>query len=58
MARKKKSQPSNKEIIREHYRKIGKKGGKARAEKLTPERRKEIAQIAHKASRRKKPPED
>jgi hypothetical protein len=31
------------EIIREHYMRIGKKGGKAWAEKLTSERSKEIA---------------
>ena len=32
-----------KDIIKEHYKKVGTKGGKARAKKLSPERRKEIA---------------
>ena len=31
------------QIIKEHYRKIGRKGGINRAKVLTPERRKEIA---------------
>jgi len=42
------------EYLAEIGRKGGKKGGKARAEKLSPERRKEIAEKAAKARWTKK----
>lgn len=44
------------EIIKEYQKEIARKGGKARAEKLTPERRKEIADQA--IRKRWKKPED
>jgi len=34
---------NKKQIIAEHYRSMGKKGGEARAEALSPEKRKKIA---------------
>lgn len=42
------------DIITEHYRKMGKKGGPSRAKKLSPERRKEIAMMGVKARLKKK----
>lgn len=41
--------PSAKDIIRAHFSKMGKKGSRARARKLTPERRREIARNAVRA---------
>jgi general stress protein YciG len=41
-------------IIRAHYRKMGKKGGKGRAAKLSPQRRQEIARSGGKAKARKR----
>ena len=38
------------DIIREHMRKLGAKGGKRRLETLTPEQRSKIAKRAGKAS--------
>lgn len=38
------------DIIREHMRKLGAKGGKRRLETLTPEQRSKIARKAGKAS--------
>jgi hypothetical protein len=45
MGRKKKAKKrkDEAEIIREYHQRIGKMGGQARAKKLSPERRKEIA---------------
>ncbi len=41
------------EVIRKHYQRIGKKGGRNRALKLTPEERKAIAQLANRARQKK-----
>jgi len=46
------------EIMREMGRKGGQIGGKARAERLTPERRKEIAQKAGSAPKRPRQKKD
>jgi len=40
-------------IVRAHYRKIGKKGGRARARKLTPWERSQIARLGAEATNKK-----
>jgi hypothetical protein len=42
-----------KQVISEHYRKLGKLGSKARADALTPKRRSEIASLGGLARKKK-----
>lgn len=58
MAKKKTKDPSPKEIIQEHMKKLGSKGGKVRAAKLSPERRREIGVAAAEKRWKKKGEEE
>lgn len=51
MAGKRKRIPA---IIREHYRRIGRKGGKARAEKLTKQELQRIARLGAEETNRRR----